>query len=108
MILSVKTLSGSEYWVDTVTHSWSRLATGTTSGKLRTETGTYKKIFPIQVGHPLTMLMDPIVEGSVLRMISTSEVVSLAEVLLTDGELGYAVCDVGYIPEELGEDSRGD
>lgn len=78
----VRTETGSEYVIDLTLKTWERLKRENSSGKLRTESGTYQEIEPIKLGEGVLMICDPLPEsvpGTTGRMVLTSNVVEITE-----------------------------
>lgn len=73
-----ETESGSRYHVDLLRKVWERMVAGERSisdHPLRTVSGSFTTISPIQVGMPVVMVCVPLVEGTAGRIITTSPVV---------------------------------
>lgn len=69
------TLTGSVYEVNDAARSWRRL-TGQTRG-LRTESGEFLKRSAIREGENAQFVCEPLTEGAVLRIITTSLVTAI-------------------------------
>ena len=74
----VYTKTGSIYKLDLESKTWERLSATDESGPLRSDSGTYIDIGPIQVGYPLLMECPPI-NPPMPRMIVTSIVVKVQD-----------------------------
>lgn len=75
-MIKVTTLSGSVYTIDPVNKTWSRI-TGENAVTIRSKDGPYNHIHTIEVGKPMVLICPPFKEGSKLRCITTTKVVSI-------------------------------
>jgi hypothetical protein len=79
MIIEVFTESGAVYKIDTDAQTWSR-EDGSSGYGIRTSTGVYDTLYPIEVGKPLVMIGDGLVFG--IRVIQTSLVTEVRQCIL--------------------------
>ena len=73
----VRTTNGSRYVLDWDERTWSRPARTERSGDLRSDGGPFSQVLPIRIGGPLVILCPPIEPGNDVRIIATSDVVSV-------------------------------
>ena len=75
----VTTKSGSVYHIGLASKTWTRISTTDKSGNLRTGSGHYEMIGPLEIGLPIRMLCPPLNPETVGRWIITSPVIKLEE-----------------------------
>lgn len=78
-MLLVTTVNGSVYRIDPKTRTWERITKAAPSGVLQTEQGKYNGCAPVEIGKGLALFCPPLESGNV-RLIYTSDVVSIEEV----------------------------
>ena len=77
MKLQIRTMTGSTYILDKDQMTWERVFTALLSGPLRTVSGKLTVWPVIKLGESMDMECPPFVEGAILRLVSTSEVMSI-------------------------------
>jgi hypothetical protein len=77
-LLRVETQMKSVYVIDPVAKTWKRTFKSETSGPTRTEDGAYNGL-RLELGEAMLLVCDPITEGSLARLITTSMVTDIHE-----------------------------
>ena len=78
-MIRVYTQSGSVYLIDREAKTWERVKVGEGSHALRTQSGTFTELYPIEVGRGVLMVCPPLVEGTIGRTIYTSNVTEIVD-----------------------------
>lgn len=78
----VTTITGSVYLIDIENHRWERIVKTGESGPSRTESGSILNNGPvtIEIGQPMRIVTDNLSPDADLRMILTSEVISIVDI----------------------------
>lgn len=79
--MKVTTRTGSVYIVDPDTKTWARVSSTGASGPIRTDGGEYIEMGRLSVGLPMNLIMEPLDPAMSGRLISTSTVVSIEEMV---------------------------
>jgi hypothetical protein len=70
----VTTINGTKFLINIEENTWARIDATGDSGNLRSEEGTFDKIYGPTIGMPMTLICPPFVPGAISRLIQTSPI----------------------------------